>query len=61
MIANLSARRQRFFDEEGRFILDELHHTGQEHVREHKTLKVGMNGLVDGRSSSDLRIRSSTT
>ena len=43
MIANLSARRQRFFDEEGRFILDELHHTEQEHVREQKTLKVGMN------------------
>ena len=39
MIANLSARRQRFFDEEGRFILDELHHTEQEHVREQKTLK----------------------
>ena len=50
MIANLSARRQRFFDEEGRFILDELHHTEQEHVKEQKTLKVGEDARMNARS-----------
>ena len=43
MIDNLSDRKRRYFTTDGHFILEELHHTEQSHVKEQKTLKVREN------------------
>ena len=45
MINNLSDRKRRYFTSDGRFILEELHHTEQSHVKEQKTLKVCENRM----------------
>ncbi|KNB45485.1 CLK protein kinase [Blastocystis sp. subtype 4] len=39
MISNLSSRRQGYFDSNGHFIVSELHHTEQDHVKNQKSLK----------------------
>lgn len=40
MLDHLSERKRRCFTSDGSFILEELHHTEQRHVREQPTLKV---------------------
>ena len=40
MLQPMSSRKRRHFDEQGRFLLDELHHSEQKHVREQLTLQV---------------------
>ena len=39
MLNSLSSRKRQYFDGEGHFLLEELHHTEREHVEEQKTLK----------------------
>ncbi len=45
MISNLSSRRQGYFDSNGHFIVSELHHTEQDHVKNQKSLKVMILGF----------------
>lgn len=40
MLQAASSRKRRYFDDQGRFLLDELHHSEQKHVREQSTLRV---------------------
>lgn len=39
MLAATSSRKRRYFDDQGKFLIDELHHSEQKHVREQLSLQ----------------------
>lgn len=46
MLRNASSRKQRYFDKDGWFLLDELHHSEIAHVKRMETLKVFLSLLL---------------
>lgn len=61
MLRNASSRKQRYFDKDGWFLLDELHHSEIAHVKRMGTLKVFYVALIDYRRGFQKTIQSFMT